>query len=102
MRRLGLVFPVVLAASFLWSCEESLPEYHDPSRILEAGMDGLYVISRTDNSMKVYLLLVSKFDETLEARAEFEGTITVVWVAGSELHKDILPRCVGPSVCPPV
>lgn len=63
------------------SCNEALPSYDDPRNIIEGRMEALYVVSRFDNSVKVYMLLVNKFDETIQALTDIAGEFTVVWSA---------------------
>ncbi len=61
------------------SCKESLPVYQDPRDVFKEIVEGTYVISRTENAMKVYLTIVNKYDETLDARALLTGQIVLTW-----------------------
>lgn len=69
---------VLLALSSI-SCNESLPVYQDPRDVFAEMVEGAYTVSRTENAMKVYLTIVNKYDETLDARALLTGRIVVTW-----------------------
>lgn len=57
----------------LFHCSESLPPYLDPRAVLSAHLKGAYVLTISENAMKVYLDIKNIFDETFEAPAVFEG-----------------------------
>ncbi|MBM4168349.1 MAG: hypothetical protein FJ215_04245 [Ignavibacteria bacterium] len=58
-------------------CSELLPEYRDPRDVFKGIAGGRYVLSRTENSVRIDLIVVNTFDETLEARGILEGVGTI-------------------------
>ncbi len=49
---------VIVLASLSGSfgpCDESFPTYQEPKKIFEGKIEGAYVLTASDNSMKVYL-----------------------------------------------
>ena len=69
------------------SCNEALPPYHDPRDVFRAQIEGLYVLTINDNSMKVYLKLINKYDETFEAPVSIDGSIEIAWLRSSTVRK---------------
>jgi hypothetical protein len=59
-------------------CDEELPSYREPSKFLSATIDGKYVFLQGDNSLKVYLNVTNHYEETLQDKALFNGSITIV------------------------
>lgn len=69
------------------SCEENLPVYEMPENVLQCAIGVDYVLSPTDNSIKVYFIVVNTFDETLEAPGVLTGTISLTSVRDPEIKK---------------
>lgn len=70
---------LITLAAGIQSCNEVLPPYKDPREVFEGRLWGEYAISRTDNSLKVYMTMVNTFDETFQARAILRGRIVITW-----------------------
>lgn len=73
-------FPSVLSPFLLFaftSCNETLPTYKMPHDVLKSRIEAEYVLSPTDNSVKVYFVVVNTFDETLEGPGVLRGTISL-------------------------
>lgn len=70
----------------LYGCQESLPPYEDPRNVLKATISGRYVLSRSENTIKIHLNIVNTFDETFEAKGIFEGTGKLI----SKRNKDFV------------
>ncbi len=69
------------------SCEENLPTYEMPENVLRCTIKVDYVLSPTDNSIKVYFIIYNAFDETLEAPGVLTGTISLTSVRDPEIKK---------------
>lgn len=69
----GSLLPVLL----LLSCNEPFPPYNDPRDVFIGRIEGLYVLTLNDNSMKVYIDLVNKYDETLEENVAIDGSVEI-------------------------
>jgi len=69
------------------SCNEALPPYHDPRDVFNTKIEGLYVLTSTDNSMKVYLKLINKYDETFEAPVAIDGSVEIGWLRSATVKK---------------
>jgi hypothetical protein len=81
---------LVLATALVGlACNEDLPGYNDPADVFDAHMDAAYVITRTDNSVRVYILVTNDYDETLQGRAAFGGQIAVVWTRDPSRRKTV-------------
>ncbi|MCI0564310.1 MAG: hypothetical protein MN733_38035 [Nitrososphaera sp.] len=78
----------VIAASL--SCDESLPRYSDPTKVLEANNAALYVISTTDNSLKVFVNVTNTYDETFDGRAFIDGTVSVTMSGNQSFRKTFI------------
>ena len=69
------------------SCNETLPVYEMPENVLQCTIEVDYVLSPTDNSIKVYFIIYNAFDETLEAPGVLTGTISLTSVRDPEIKK---------------
>lgn len=73
----SLLLILILASLTIGSCDENLPAYRDPSDLMEGKIEGQYVLTISDNSVKVYLTIRNVFDETLEGQALIDGTLEI-------------------------
>ena len=69
------------------SCNEALPPYHDPRDVFNTKIEGLYVLTSTENSMKVYLKLINKYDETFEGPVAIDGSVEIGWLRSATVKK---------------
>lgn len=59
-------------------CDETIGPSEEPQRVFETRIEGFYVLSLTDNSLKIYLTVKNVFDETLSGPAVLKGSIEIV------------------------
>ncbi len=78
---------VVALTALLTACEGELPEYLDPRDVFTAEINGLYVLSASDNSLKIFLTAKNRFDETFEAEAVLQGNIRVTLASDPSIQK---------------
>ena len=71
------------------SCDENLPPYRDPSDLMEGKIEGQYVLTISDNSVKVFVTIRNVFDETLEGHAPLEGAIEIESLRDPRLRKSV-------------
>ncbi|HEY4612967.1 MAG TPA: hypothetical protein VII11_08305, partial [Bacteroidota bacterium] len=72
---------------FRGPCDESLPPYSEPEMFLTGSISGQYILTATDNSMKVYFSIKNIFDETLQGQAVMRGTMEIVSMRNPNVHK---------------
>ncbi|MBI4429548.1 MAG: hypothetical protein HY562_10565 [Ignavibacteriales bacterium] len=70
-----------------WNCEGELPVYRDPRDVLSAKVSGEYVLSSSENSLKLFLSVKNTYDETLEGAAVLQGKIDVILVRNTAIRK---------------
>lgn len=68
-------------------CNESLPPYADPRQVFEGSIEGGYVLTMSDNSVKIYLMATNRFDETFEGRATLRGEIQISHATNPSITK---------------
>lgn len=68
-------FLAIVAAGPL--CNESLPPYINPRDVFSGTVQGAYVLTMSDNSVKIYLNVTNRYDETLEGRALLNGEMEI-------------------------
>ncbi len=71
---------IALLILALVSCKENLPSYHDPRNVFDVRLQGSYVLTISDNSLKVYIVVVNAYDETFEGPVVVGGTIEIVFL----------------------
>ena len=74
---------VVLTLSF-GPCNESLPTYQEPNNALEATIVSTYLVP---SSISVQVYVSNIFDETLQSKAVFQGTLRITSARDSGVHK---------------
>lgn len=70
-----------------FSCKETLPPYLSPERVLVGDVGGLYVLTASDNSVKLYFTVRNVFDETLQGPAKLAGKIQIVLGRNPQVRK---------------
>jgi len=88
IRFLALLAPCLLALTLSSSqCDEPPPAYQNPGSLFDAKIQPLYVLTSSDNSLWIFLVLRCIFDETLQGTTDFRGTIQIVSVRDSSIKK---------------
>ena len=90
LKRLRAASVVVTALAMtlsFHSCNESLPLYQEPQTLFTATIDGEYWLSDVEHSMRVYFRITNVFDETIEDKAPFSGSIEIISARDSTIHK---------------
>jgi hypothetical protein len=72
---LGILGAALLLA--IGPCSESLPVYQEPQKLFHGQIEGVYVLTISDNSMKVYLSVTNIFDETFDGQGVLTGSIEI-------------------------
>ena len=77
-RLFSILTGMALVLGFLGPvCNESLPPYVDPRGVFQGSIEGAYVLTISDNSVKIYLSATNQYDETLEGVASIEGEVEI-------------------------
>jgi len=82
---LGILGAALLLA--IGPCSESLPVYQEPQKLFDGKIEGVYVLTISDNSMKVYLSVTNIFDETFEGQGVLTGSIEIVSARDPNVRK---------------
>jgi hypothetical protein len=82
---LGILGAALLLA--IGPCSESLPVYQEPQKLFDGKIEGVYVLTISDNSMKVYLSVTNIFDETFEGQGILTGSIEIVSARDPNVRK---------------
>jgi hypothetical protein len=69
------------------SCKEALPVYQDPRELFDASFSGFYRLTPGENNVRVYMTIINRFDETLEARGVLNGPLVISWGDDPTLKK---------------
>lgn len=78
----------MLAVSGLGGCSEHLPAYSDPNDLL-AGTLYVQYVTAEHNQVLVTVMVVNKYDETLQDTASLSGTCEITLKRQPNLHKTI-------------
>ncbi|HEY4612968.1 MAG TPA: hypothetical protein VII11_08310 [Bacteroidota bacterium] len=70
-------------------CDESLPPYTEPEEFLGGRISGVYALSASSNALFVFLTVVNEFDETLQDRVLFRGSIEIASARNPSIRKTI-------------
>lgn len=76
------------------SCNGELPPYIDPGNLFQARTSGLYVLSSQENTLKVIVTVINKFDETLDGEAILDGSVKITLGRFVQYEKNV---SIGPS-----
>ncbi|MDL1891365.1 hypothetical protein FBQ87_00535 [Sphingobacteriales bacterium CHB3] len=95
MKKAKLLAIVVAAAMVSnLSCKEPLPGYQDPRDVFDAYQSGTYALSTAENAVKAYFTVFNAYDETFDARAVLNGTLTIIFERDRTFRKTVQ---LGPS-----
>jgi hypothetical protein len=85
----GLLITIALAAALAVSvsCDESLPQYQDPSTVLLGTVRAQYVISFTDNSLHGFFTVKNVYEETFQGQAPLSGTLVMTAKRNPKVQK---------------
>lgn len=68
-------------------CDETIGPSEEPQRVFKTRVEGFYVLSLIDNSLKVYLIVKNVFDETLQGPPIFKGNIEIISARDPSVRK---------------
>ncbi|MBI3787373.1 MAG: hypothetical protein HY276_03860 [Ignavibacteriales bacterium] len=86
---------VVLVFSLSFGpCDESLPTYQAPDKIFEGTLLPTYILSLTQNTLSVQLIVRNIFDETFYAPGILKGTVEIVSAKDPSIRKTF---AIGPT-----
>lgn len=80
----GVLLAIITAGPI---CNESLPPYSTPQDYLKGSIQGGYVITDSDNSVKIYLDVTNRYDETLEGPAVLLGEMEISLLRNQAFRK---------------
>ncbi len=67
--------------TLLGPCDEPLPPYTEPEKILDGALTGLYIYpglpNRPENKLAVYFTFTNEYEETLQDTVHFQGSIEI-------------------------
>ena len=72
---------------FAVACDESLPPRVDPSNFFLTMLQSSYHYTQFENDVVINLVVVNKFDETLDDHLGLDGTITITSDRDTSVHK---------------
>jgi hypothetical protein len=82
----ALVTLVALLAGFE-SCTEALPVYHEPQQVLSGVLKSWYNFTFNQNSLYIRVVIVNRFDETLEGKGPVSVAVEVASARESRYQK---------------
>ncbi len=71
----------------LMACEGEIPARLDPSDVFESRVQAFYNLSVIQNDLRVLFTARNKFDETLQAVADFSGTLELTMARNTSIRK---------------
>ncbi len=80
----GILLAIITAGPV---CNENLPPYATPRDYLKGSIQGGYVITDSDNSVKIYLDVTNRYDETLEGPAVLVGEMEISLLRNEAFRK---------------
>lgn len=89
-----LHYSSLLLLLFLRPCDEQLPVYQEPDHVLDNKFEFEYVLSPTDNSLKIYFFIYNRFDDTFDGVAALRGTVSLTSMRNPAIKKTFE---VGPA-----
>ncbi|MEX1139338.1 MAG: hypothetical protein WEB33_06375 [Bacteroidota bacterium] len=83
----GILLAIITAGPI---CNEDLPPYSTPQDYLKGSIRGGYVITDSDNSVKIYLDVTNRYDETLEGHAVLSGEMEISLLRNPAFRKSFV------------
>ncbi|MEX2116365.1 MAG: hypothetical protein WEB37_05725 [Bacteroidota bacterium] len=83
----GILLAILTAGPI---CNETLPPYADPRDALAGKIQGAYVLTDSDNSVKVFLDVTNRYDETLEGNAVLLGEVEISLLSNPAFAKTFM------------
>ncbi len=81
------LFFFCIAVFVLMACEGEIPARLDPSDVFESKVQAFYNLSITQNDLRILFTARNKFDETLQAVADFNGTLELTMARNTSIRK---------------
>jgi len=81
------LFFFCIAVFALMACEGEIPARLDPSDVFESKSQAFYNLSIIQNDLRVLFTARNKFDETLQAVADFSGTLELAMARNASIRK---------------
>lgn len=69
------------------ACEGEIPARLDPSDVFESKVQAFYNLSMIQNDLRILFTARNKFDETLQAVADFSGTLELIMARNTSIRK---------------
>ena len=91
---LALMSLFFLGLGLLSSCQEELPVYQDPRSVLKGSVGEQYLLSSTENVVRLEFAAVNRYDETFQAEGVLRGEMTLTLGRRPEVRKTLI---LGPS-----
>ena len=80
---------LLLFAFCLHSCDEELPVYEEPDARLEATITGEYWLSDVEHSLRIYVNITNRYEETLDGFADLNGSIVLFFPKDTTIRKTL-------------
>jgi len=87
MNRISATAFFCIATSASLACEGELPARLDPSDVFDGKSQAFYNLSNLQNDLRILFTVRSTFDETLEAVADFSGTLELTMARNTSIRK---------------
>jgi hypothetical protein len=71
------------------SCDEELPVYNEPDARLDATVEGEYFLSDVEHSLRVYVRITNRYDETLDGPASLQGSVVLFSPRDTSVRKTL-------------
>ncbi len=84
-----LLYGFVSGLLFIGACNESLPSYREPSAVLEGKIEARYTLNALENRVGIILTAINRYEESLEGRRVFSGSVEIRSKRRPELRKTL-------------
>lgn len=74
---------------FIGACDEYLPSYREPSAVLGGKVEANYILTSSDNRVGIAVTAINRYEESLEGRRVFNGSIEIRSKREPELRKTL-------------
>jgi hypothetical protein len=68
-----------------FGCQELLPPREDLSGLFTLSISSAFHRENGQNYVRIYVMVKNKTDETIQERADFQGTVEVTWVPDADV-----------------